>query len=118
MRRIILAIVALAVLSPMAPAHSSVSASKWTTVPNVKGLLRGRAEEHLRHHHLRPDVHASPSGEASDRVMKQHPYAGKVVKRGTHVTIYCDCYPAPCPSPPPGDVIYDPCSCATRPKSA
>jgi hypothetical protein len=84
-------------------------------VPKLVGMLREKAEHRLRYRGLKPDVVPAGQGDSrTDRVLRQHPHKGKAVQAGSHVKIWCDCYPAPCPSPPPGREIYDPCSCATR----
>lgn len=48
-----------------------------------------------------------------DRVVGQDPPPGTLLDEGDTVTLRVRCEPAPCPAPPEGEEIVDPCSCAT-----
>ncbi|HYU56713.1 MAG TPA: PASTA domain-containing protein [Actinomycetota bacterium] len=60
------------------------------------------------------DVRVEPRGGDSDIVVAQDPAAGSLVEDGTEVRLAVECVPAPCPTPPQGQEIVDPCGCVTR----
>ncbi|HJP65883.1 MAG TPA: PASTA domain-containing protein [Actinomycetota bacterium] len=98
--------------TPLAPAPSIPTVE----VPSLKGAKRTEAVQAVLA--LGLNVRVVPlghrAGQPVDRVAQQVPLAGSRVPPGAEVTLAAYCRPKPCPSPPPGRTIYDPCSCATR----
>ncbi len=90
---------------------------KGVAVPNVVGLTTTAADRTLQTERLLLEVNptGTPVGNQPDGlVVSQKPAGGARVSRGSVVTVDALCTPKPCPSPIGGQVIYDPCTCATR----
>ena len=82
-------------------------------VPHLVGLSRSEAERSLLTRGLLVEVRPQ-TGVADDLVVGQRPDADLRVRRHSLVVLLVRCLPAPCPAPPEGTTIYDPCSCAFR----
>lgn len=83
-------------------------------VPDVVGLMKAQAEERLVELDLRWTV-AGAGPPADNTVVEQSPPPGTPIADVEEVILRVRCVPAPCPSPPAGEEIYDVCTCATRP---
>lgn len=53
-------------------------------------------------------------GRDDDRVLTQNPAPGTSLRPSTNVLLQVRCDPKPCPPPPEGKQMYDPCSCSWR----
>ncbi len=103
--------------SPTVPPPSSSSPSGTMVVmPGLVGLPRNTAESIMTTMGLAYTVETSVPSDASpsDTVLSQTPPAGTTIATTRGVFIVVQCVPAPCPTPPPGHEIYDPCTCAIR----
>lgn len=82
-------------------------------VPDVRGLPREWAELVLTSAGLLPVV--NPVGPPNDDVVvAQSPVPGVDLPKSSNVQIEVRCVPVPCSPPRLGQIIFDPCSCATR----
>jgi beta-lactam-binding protein with PASTA domain len=82
-------------------------------VPHLVGLHRPEAVRALEARGL--FVQVKPEGSVDDDVVVgQRPEADVRIPRHSLVVLTVRCVPAPCPAPPEGTTIYDPCSCAFR----
>jgi beta-lactam-binding protein with PASTA domain len=82
-------------------------------IPNVVGMQRATAEKQLED--LGVLFLVNPvGGKDDDRVMSQNPAAGTPVGKAKHVLLSVRCRPKPCPMPPEGRQMYDPCACLWR----
>lgn len=100
-------------VGPVAPSEPATVTSAPDVIPNVVGLQRNAAERQLE----RLDVLflVNPvSGRDDDRVLAQSPAAGTPLGKAKHVLISVRCRPKPCPMPPEGKQMYDPCACLSR----
>jgi hypothetical protein len=82
-------------------------------VPHLVGLSRREAERALETRGLFVKVQPE-GGVIDDLVVGQRPEADVRVPRHSLIVLTVRCVPAPCPAPPEGTTIYDPCSCAFR----
>lgn len=83
-------------------------------VPDLAGLTTAQADMLLRDVELYLVVNQTVDGTDDKRVVEQRPAAGTAVPPGSVVLVTARCLPAPCPSPPIDQFIYDPCTCAYR----
>ena len=83
-------------------------------VPDLVGLMKAQAEERLVELDLRWTV-AGAGPPADNTVIEQSPPPGTPIADVEEVILRVRCVPAPCPSPPAEEEIYDVCTCATRP---
>jgi beta-lactam-binding protein with PASTA domain len=74
---------------------------------------REDAIRELEDNELAYRVQAQPVDPLDDRVVAQDPAPGSVLAEGTVVTLIVRCQPRPCPAPPPGEQVVDPCGCGT-----
>jgi len=95
------------------PALPDVPALSPGQVPDVRGLPRGWAELLLTNVGLLPVVNPI-AGSKDDVVVAQKPGPGAKAPPASRVELDVRCAPLPCPAPPPGKSIFDPCSCASR----
>ena len=82
-------------------------------VPDVTGLPRDWAELVLTSVGLLPTVNTI-AGSNDDVVVAQTPTPGTKAPLQSIVQLDVRCAPLPCPGSPPGQTIFDPCSCASR----
>jgi hypothetical protein len=82
------------------------------SVPDVTQLTTTQADRILTRVGLMIRVNTVGGDDAL--VVSQTPLPGTIVDPGSRVRVRARCYPAPCPSPPKGEHIYDPCTCASR----
>jgi hypothetical protein len=82
-------------------------------LPNWVGETREMASQELDDLGIAFHVVAKAPPE-DDLVFGQSPSPGVALANVDHVELRVHCQPAPCPSPPEGEAIYDPCSCASR----
>lgn len=80
---------------------------------DLTGRSREDAIEELEDNELAYRVDAQGIDPLDDRVVSQDPPPGSVLAEGTVVTLVVRCRPAPCPAPPEGEAIVDPCGCGT-----
>jgi hypothetical protein len=83
-----------------------------TGVPDVRGVTTTEADRTLQGAGLLLQV--DPVGGSDSVVIDQSPEPGAPVPADSTVLVQARCYPAPCPFPGEGKVIYDPCTCAAR----
>src|SRR5262245_55847534 len=84
-------------------------------VPDLVGLPTVAADQALRQLGLYLVVDELVGGGVDDKtVARQAPAAGQEVPPASVVLVAARCLPAPCPSPPIDQFIYDPCTCAHR----
>ena len=96
--------------TPKRAGGTSASPGRRVRVPNLLGLDREDAESRLDQ--LGIDYRVSVAGPPlDDRVVGQRPRPGRFISGFETLTLAVRCAPLPCPSPEPGEVIYDPCSC-------
>jgi len=82
-------------------------------LPDLVGMQRAAAERKLDE--LGILFLVSPvKGKDDDRVMRQVPSPGISVAQAKHVMLSVRCEPRPCPQPPEGRQMYDPCACLWR----
>jgi hypothetical protein len=99
--------------SGQSPGSPTASVGAHTrVVPNLVGLSRKDAEAALKK--LPPLYIVDGLGGGSDLVVNQNPAAGTLLKGVTRIAIGVRCKPKPCPAPPEGSILYDPCSCSFR----
>ncbi len=103
-------------LPPSAPVTPPSASTQAVRVPELIGKSRVRAIRAVLQLALNVRVVplGRPKGRPRDRVARQVPLPGSRVPLGAEVVLAVYCSPRPCPSPPPGRTIYDPCTCATR----
>ena len=82
-------------------------------VPHLIGLYRPEAERALETRGLLVEVRPQAGGN-DDLVVGQRPDPDVRIRRHSLVVLLVRCTPAPCPAPPEGTSIFDPCSCAFR----
>lgn len=83
-------------------------------LPDLVGTSKAAAERRLASLGLLYVI--DPVGTPfDDRVVGQRPAAGTPLEEVDEMVLEVRCQPAPCPSPPAGEVIFDPCTCASRP---
>ena len=82
-------------------------------IPNVVGMRRTTAEKQLEDLDVLFLVNPV-SGRDDGRVVAQSPAAGTPVGKAKHVLLSVRCRPKPCPMPPEGEQMYDPCACLSR----
>jgi hypothetical protein len=91
----------------------SLSPSPVVAIPDVVGMHRNAAERSLDS--LGVLYLIDPiGGRDDDLVLRQHPAAGEPVRPSTNVLLSVRCHPKPCPPPPEGQNLYDPCACRWR----
>ena len=83
-------------------------------VPDLVGLTTVAADQALRRLGLYLVVDELVAGVDDKTVARQTPGAGREVPPASVVLVAAHCLPAPCPSPPIDQFIYDPCTCAHR----
>ena len=92
---------------------SSPSRPTQDRIPVLTGLSRMDASRTLDQ--LGVAYFVVPAGPPlDDLVIRQKPPPGTSLTGLRQVLIFVHCQAAPCPSPAKGEVLYDPCSCATR----
>ena len=96
--------------TPSTPASPRPAAN---VLPDLVGLARPAAERKLETLDVLFLVEPVGGGD-TDLVTRQFPQAGTPLKQTTHVMLNVQCKPRPCPQPPGGKQLYDPCSCAYR----
>jgi len=82
-------------------------------IPDLVGLQRATAEKRLDDLSILFLVNPV-GGKDDDRVMSQNPAAGIPIGQAKHVLLSVRCRPRPCPMPPEGKQMYDPCACLWR----
>lgn len=95
-----------------APTTSTPPAS-GAVVPDLVGLGRNAASARLDELGVLYVV-APLKGRDDDRVARQTPGPGSPIRPATSVLLQVRCDPKPCPPPPEGKQLYDPCSCSWR----
>ncbi len=83
-------------------------------VPDLVGLTTVAADQALRRLGLYLVVDELVAGVDDKTVARQTPAPGQEVPPASVVLVAAHCLPAPCPSPPIDQFIYDPCTCAHR----
>jgi hypothetical protein len=91
----------------------SREAGQGGEVPDLIGMDRDAASLELDRLGNSFTIDASSPPE-DDLVYSQAPAPGTPLLDVDSVKLSVHCMPIPCPSPPPGRQIYDPCSCANR----
>ena len=86
--------------------------SAGPVVPDLVGMRRVAASRQLDD--LGVLYLIDPVKGRSDRVVRQNPAPGAAVRPATNVLLQVRCDPKPCPPPPEGKQLYDPCSCSWR----
>jgi hypothetical protein len=82
-------------------------------VPDLVGMQRVAAEAKLKKIDILFLVEPV-AGANNDKVVAQSPPPGTSAAQAKHVLIKVQCRPAPCPQPPEGKQLYDPCGCLWR----
>lgn len=82
-------------------------------LPDLVGMSRAAAEKRLDDIGLLFLVNPV-KGKDDDRVVAQNPASGTLVRRAKHLLLSVRCEPRPCPQPPEGKQLYDPCACQWR----
>jgi len=100
-------------VTPLTSSEPPPAASGPEVIPNVVGMQRATAEKQLEDLDVLFLVNPV-SGRDDDRVMAQSPAAGTPVGKAKHVLLSVRCRPKPCPMPPEGKQMYDPCACLSR----
>jgi hypothetical protein len=77
------------------------------------GVDRPQAETLLENRGLYVRIDARRVS-GTDAVLAQRPRPDVRIPTHSLVVLRVDCTPAPCPAPPAGTTIFDPCSCAYR----
>lgn len=91
----------------------TVDASPTPQVPNLVGLNKDEAVRIVDD--LNVPYFVKPLGPPLDNsVIGQRPDPGTPLSETRSIVLQVRCAAAPCPSPPAGTVIFDPCTCATR----
>jgi beta-lactam-binding protein with PASTA domain len=112
--RAALLLVLVAPLGCMGAKHGQVESSVAATrLPDFVGESREKASQELARLNIEFEV-APFAPPDDDLVFDQSPRPGAPLNRVALVTLHVHCQAAPCPSPPSGKQIYDPCSCAFR----
>lgn len=83
------------------------------SVPDLVGMKRVAASKRLGDLGVLFLIHPV-RGRDDDEVVAQEPGAGTLAQASTSVLLRVRCEPRPCPPPPEGKQLYDPCSCAWR----
>lgn len=96
------------------PSDTGSPGVRGKVVPDLVGLKRRAAEAMLDEDLPNMLYIVAGLGGSSDVVATQNPEAGSPLKDVTRIAIGVHCKPKPCAAPPPGRVIYDPCSCNFR----
>jgi len=103
-----------------APGSPSIASSEPSVVmpgheiiPDLVGMQRATAEKQLDD--LGVLFLVNPVGDKDeDLVVSQNPAAGTPVGKAKHVLLTVRCLAKPCPMPPEGKQMYDPCACLSR----
>ena len=98
---------------PAAPPSQTLTNGGGVLVPHLVGVDRAQAETLVEDRGLY--VRVDPRGTTqTDTVVAQDPRPDVRIPAHSLVVLTVDCTPAPCPAPPAGATIFDPCSCAFR----
>lgn len=104
---------AIQISTGVASSQPSVVATGPRVIPDVVGMQRAAAEKQLDGMGILFLVNPV-GGKDDDRIVAQNPAAGIPVAKAKHVLLSVRCRPRPCPMPPEGKQMYDPCACLWR----